>query len=99
MNDRQVRIQGAIDDLVARAELDPGLRERLMAEPGETIWLETGMRVPEHWAVVAMEVDGSIEIALGCDELPEDYLELVSGGEVDPNCGFFRTLDPHYYDY
>ncbi|MFM1917890.1 MAG: hypothetical protein RJB01_1405 [Actinomycetota bacterium] len=102
MDDRQVRIQGAIDDLVGRADADAELRARLLADPMEVIWLETGMRVPEHWGVIAQEIDGSVESALSCDELPDDYLEWVAGGRSgsgntldyrgEEECGFFKTL-------
>lgn len=98
MDDRQAQIQGVIDELAARAEDSPELRERFLSNAAQAIFEETGLRVPEHWAVVATEVDGTLEFALGCDELPDDYLEWVSGGRsgsgnIDWNneeCAFFK---------
>jgi hypothetical protein len=86
--------QGAIDALIARAESDSALRDRLIADPKATILAETGMTVPAEWALMAREEDGSIVLGFVNDELPEDYLEVVSGG-ADPaydSCpGFDRS--------
>mgnify|MGYP006285564391 CR=1 FL=1 len=79
-------VQGAIDALLVRASSDPSLRDRLMADPKATIQAETGMSVPADWNIVTRDNDGTLELAFENDEIPDDYLELVSGG-----------LD-HYYD-
>ena len=72
---------GPIDALVTRAEGDPALRDRLISDPKGTILAETGMKVPDDWAVVARDVSGSIVLGFEGDELPDAYLELVSGGD------------------
>ncbi|MFM1917885.1 MAG: hypothetical protein RJB01_1400 [Actinomycetota bacterium] len=80
MDDRQTQIQGAIDALVARANADPVLSNRLMADAKATIEAETGMVVPSDWDLVAVIQDDGIVFELLNDELPEEYLQLVSGG-------------------
>ncbi len=80
MDDRQIEIQGAIDALVTRANADPALRDRLMADAKATIETETGMVVPSDWDLVAVIHDDGIVFELLNDELPEEYLQLVSGG-------------------
>ena len=76
------QITSAIDALVARANRDTDLRERLLADTRGTIGAETGMTVPEDWAIMARESNGMVELAFADDELPDDYLELVAGGVV-----------------
>jgi hypothetical protein len=76
----------AVDALVARAQDDAALRDRLIADPKGTIEAETGLTVPADWNIMTRDNGGSLELAFENDELPDDYLELVSGG-----------LD-HYYD-
>ena len=85
--------QGAIDALIARAESDAALRASLIADPKATILAETGMTVPAEWALVATEVDGSIVLGFENDELPTDYLDLVSGG-ADPKYDSCTGFDP-----
>ena len=84
-------IPGVIDELLARAQNDSDLRGRLLADPRGTIAAETGMVVPADWAIVAKENGPDVELGFVNDELPEDYLELVAGGNLgnDPNsiCG------------
>jgi len=70
----------AIDALIARAADDADLRARLLDDPRGTIQAETGMDVPAEWAIVASENAGSVELAFANGELPEEYLEMVSGG-------------------
>jgi hypothetical protein len=80
-------VQGAIDALLERAATDPALRDRLLADPRGTITAETGMSVPADWDLVARESDGTVTLGFANDQLPEDYLELVAGGNLgmDPN--------------
>jgi len=70
----------AIDALVARAADDADLRARLLDDPRGTIQAETGMTVPADWSIVASENAGSVELGFANGELPEEYLEMVSGG-------------------
>ena len=77
----------AIDNLVAKANDDAELRARLLADPSGTIAAETGMTVPADWAIVARESNGMVELAFENDELPADYLELVTGGDSVSNSG------------
>jgi hypothetical protein len=72
----------AIDNLVAEANNDADLRARLLADPRGTIGAETGMTVPDDWAIIAHESNGMVELAFENNELPEDYLELVAGGVI-----------------
>lgn len=71
---------GAVDALVTRANADPALRDRLMADAKATIEAETGMVVPSDWDLVAVLHDDGIVFQLINDELPDEYLQLVSGG-------------------
>jgi hypothetical protein len=45
------------------------------------------MTVPADWAIVARESNGTVELAFENDELPADYLELVTGGDEVSNTG------------
>ena len=71
---------GAIDALVARAATDPALAARLLDDPRGTIEAETGMTVPADWAIVASQGAGGVELSFANGELPEAYLDMVSGG-------------------
>lgn len=71
-----------IDALLERAQGDADLRERLLADPRGTIKAETGMNVPDDWAIVATDNAGTVELAFANGELPEAYLEMVSGGST-----------------
>lgn len=79
-------IQGSIDALLARAAGDPELQARLLDDPRGTIQAETGMTVPADWNIEARESAGAMELGFANDELPDDYLALVSGGATD-SCG------------
>ena len=77
-----------MNTLVAQANGDLDLRARLLADPVATIGAETGLTVPDDWHVVASEgTDGSVNLGFANDELPLDYLELVSGGLPDAKPG------------
>ena len=74
-------IESTINDLTARANADEALRARLDADPQGTIQAETGMTVPADWNIVIIDnADGTIEIGFANDEVPDEYLALVSGG-------------------
>jgi hypothetical protein len=79
-------ITGTIDDLMARTQTDVELREQMLADPKATIQAETGMTVPADWAIISSVNDGGhVVIEFDNGELPDDYLELVSGGYT-PDC-------------
>jgi hypothetical protein len=80
-------IAGNIDGLMARTRSDADLREQMLADPKATIQAETGMTVPADWAIVASVNDGGhVVIEFENGELPDDYLELVAGGNDEPEC-------------
>lgn len=73
------------DDPIARLEAkaanDPALRAALLADPRAAIEELTGEPLPADWRVLATEQpDGAVTVGFVNDELPIDYLELVSGG-------------------
>jgi hypothetical protein len=76
-------IPATIDELMARIQGDESLRRQMLADPKATILAETGMTVPDDWAVISRENNGMVELAFENDELPDDYLEVVSGGLGD----------------
>jgi hypothetical protein len=80
---------GAIDALFARTESDAALRERLLTDPKGTIEAETGMTLPVDWVIEARETAGAVEIGFENGELPDDYLELISGGVSNPVWGMY----------
>ncbi len=60
---------------------DEGLKERLLADPHATIESETGIQIPDGWIIAATSLaDGTVNVDLANEEIPEEYLELVSGG-------------------
>ena len=82
--------QGAIDALLVRAGSDPALRARLLDDPRGTIQAETGITVPADWNIEVRESDGALALGFVNDELPDDYLAVVSGGLRD-SCGAHYT--------
>ena len=85
--------QGAIDALLVRAGSDPSLRARLLDDPRGTIQAETGITVPADWNIEARESAGAVELGFADDALPDDYLELVSGGSGG-SCGDWTPKKP-----
>ncbi len=70
-----------VNGVCARAASDAGLKVRLLADPRATFLEETGLTIPENWELVSSEApDGTIRVELANGEIPEEYLELVSGG-------------------
>jgi hypothetical protein len=70
-----------VNGVCARAVSDAGLRARLLADPRATLTEETGLTIPEDWELVASEAaDGTVRVELTNEDIPEEYLQLVSGG-------------------
>ena len=72
-----------VNGVCGRAVSDAGLKARLLADPRTTLTEETGLTIPEDWELVANEAaDGSVRVELTNEDIPEEYLQLVSGGEA-----------------
>ena len=70
-----------VNGVCDRATSDPGLRARLLADPRATLTEETGLTIPKDWELVAREAaDGTVRVELTNENIPEEYLQLVSGG-------------------
>tara|TARA_B110000285_G_scaffold228448_2_gene291448 strand:+ start:189 stop:485 length:297 start_codon:yes stop_codon:yes gene_type:complete len=70
-----------VNGVCARAASDAGLKARLLADPSGTLASETGLTIPDDWEIMASEAsDGTVRVELGNEDIPEEYLELVSGG-------------------
>ena len=70
-----------VNGVCLSAASDAGLKERLLADPRATLAAETGLSIPLDWDLVASEAaDGTVRVELVNDDIPELYLELVSGG-------------------
>ena len=71
-----------VDAVCASAASDADLKARLLADPRATLAQETALTIPDDWELVASEApNGTVRIELVNDEIPEEYLDLVSGGE------------------
>ncbi len=77
-----------VNDVCARAASDADLKARLLADPRATLAQETELIIPDDWELVASEAaDGTVRVDLVNYDIPEEYLELVSGGgEEDSDC-------------
>jgi len=63
------------------AASDADLKARLLADPRATLAAETGLSIPDDWELVASEAsDGTVRVELANEDIPDHYLELVSGG-------------------
>jgi len=63
------------------ASSDQDLKARLLADPRATLTEETALTIPSDWVLVASEAaDGTVRVELANEDIPEAYLELVSGG-------------------
>lgn len=70
-----------VNSVCLSAASDADLKERLLADPRATLAAETGLAIPQDWDLVASEApDGTVRVELVNDDIPELYLELVSGG-------------------
>jgi hypothetical protein len=74
-----------VNEVCARAGSDAGLKARLLASPRATLVEEAALTIPDNWELVASEAaDGAVRVELVNDEIPEEYLDLVSGGCSTP---------------
>jgi hypothetical protein len=81
-------IQGSIDAILARAKEDTSFRDLLVTNPKAAIFEATGMSVPADWNIVSRLSDsGHVELEFENGELPEDYLDMVSGGMYRKGAG------------
>lgn len=70
-----------VQEVCTRAASDAELRGRLLADPASTLAEEIGLRIPADWELQASETsDGVVRVELVNSELPEEYLEMISGG-------------------
>ena len=70
-----------VNGVCARAARDAGLKARLLADPRATLAQETGLTIPKDWELEVSEApDGTVQVGLANEDIPEEYLELVSGG-------------------
>ena len=67
--------------LCVSAASDASLKARLLADPRATLVEETSLTIPDGWELAAREApDGTIRVELVNEEIPDEYLELISGG-------------------
>jgi hypothetical protein len=79
-----------VDGVCVRASSDSDLKARLLADPRATLLEETALTIPSDWELVASEAaDGTVRVELANEDIPDAYLELVSGGlpESSTNSG------------
>ncbi len=70
-----------VQEVCTRAASDTELRGRLLADPASTLTDEIGLRIPADWELQASETsEGTVRVELVNSELPEEYLEMISGG-------------------
>jgi len=70
-----------VDGVCVRASSDADLKARLLADPRATLLEETALTIPSDWELVVIEgSDGTVRVELANEDIPEAYLELVSGG-------------------
>ena len=75
------KLMDLVDGVCASAASDAGLKARLLADPRATLAEETPLTIPDDWELVASEApDGTVRIELVNEEIPDEYLELISGG-------------------
>jgi hypothetical protein len=73
-----------VNGVCASAASDAGLKARLLADPRATLTEETSLTIPEDWELVASEAsDGTVRVELVNEDIPESYLELVTGGDEE----------------
>ena len=80
-----------VDAVCVSAASDASLKARLLADPRATLVEETSLTIPDGWELAAREApDGTIRVELVNEEIPDEYLELISGGctggESNPFC-------------
>jgi len=71
-----------VEAVCHRARGDKKLKTALLEDPRGTLQRETGLTIPVDWDLAASEsADGAVLVELVNDEIPEQYLELVQGGD------------------
>ena len=74
----------AVLALGVRVGSEPDLKAALLADPRAAILAETEASIPADLHVRAIEqADGTIALDLANDDLPDDYLALVTGAGYD----------------
>jgi hypothetical protein len=77
-----------VNGVCASAVSDAVLKARLLADPRATLAQETGLTIPQDWELVASEApDGRVRVELANENIPEEYLQLVSGGSPHSGSG------------
>ena len=71
-----------VEAVCQRARGDAELKAQLLADPRGALQRETGLTIPVDWDLAASEsANGAVLVELVNDEIPEQYLELVQGGD------------------
>jgi hypothetical protein len=77
-----------VNGVCVSAASDAGLKARLLADPRTTLSQETALTIPKDWELVASEApDGTVRVELVNEDIPEAYLELISGGSPHSGSG------------
>ena len=81
-----------IEAIVDRANSDTAFRDRLLADPRGILETELDLKIPQDWEIsVALDADGRLAIDVLNDEISDELLDSVSGGECSvvrcPRCG------------
>ncbi len=74
------------------AASDASFREALLADPRGALGGRLGLVIPDDWELEVFEgADGAVEVRFADDQIPDDALELVSGG--GSGCGGGSDFD------
>ena len=77
-----------VNGVCVSAASDADLKARLLADPRATLTEETALTIPKDWELVASEApDGRVRVELANENIPEEYLQLVSGGSPHSGSG------------
>ena len=73
-----------VEAVCQRARGDAELKAQLLADPRGALQRETGLTIPDGWDLAASEsAEGAVQVELVNEEIPEQYLALVQGGDRD----------------
>ena len=76
-----------VNGVCARAASDADLKARLLADLRATLAQEAGLTIPKDWELQASEApDGTVRVELTNEDIPEEYLQLVTGGLSSHRC-------------